>query len=94
MSEAWRSVRKSNPCRRREREATYCNSKEPAGFDIFEAYSRVADFKTLFWQCRNIPERAARNKIKPITNNLTFVVHPEDIPIHFVRVVIYCDVAI
>jgi hypothetical protein len=29
--ECWRPVRESNPCRRREREATYCNSKELSG---------------------------------------------------------------
>ncbi|MDX6528794.1 MAG: hypothetical protein QOH41_1084 [Blastocatellia bacterium] len=29
----WRPVRESNPCRRREREATYCNSTELSGMD-------------------------------------------------------------
>jgi len=29
----WRPVRESNPCRRREREATYCNSMELSGMD-------------------------------------------------------------
>ena len=29
----WRPVRESNPCRRREREATYCNSRELSGMD-------------------------------------------------------------
>jgi hypothetical protein len=29
----WRPVRESNPCRRREREATYGNSKELSGMD-------------------------------------------------------------
>ena len=29
----WRPVRESNPCRRREREATYCNSMELRGMD-------------------------------------------------------------
>ena len=32
-SEYWRPVRESNPCRRREREATYCNSTELSGMD-------------------------------------------------------------
>src|SRR6266550_2278784 len=31
--EIWRPVRESNPCRRREREATCCNSKELSGMD-------------------------------------------------------------
>ena len=30
----WRPVRESNPCRRREREATSCNSKDLRGMDI------------------------------------------------------------
>ena len=29
----WRPVRESNPCRRREREGTYCNSTELSGMD-------------------------------------------------------------
>src|SRR5215510_6829421 len=29
----WRPVRESNPCRRREREATYCNSMGLSGMD-------------------------------------------------------------
>jgi hypothetical protein len=29
----WRPVRESNPCRRRDREATYCNSTELSGMD-------------------------------------------------------------
>ena len=29
----WRPVRESNPCRRREREAAYCNSMELGGMD-------------------------------------------------------------
>src|SRR5256885_16336144 len=29
----WRPVRESNPCRRREREATYCNSMELSGMN-------------------------------------------------------------
>ena len=29
----WRPVRESNPCRRREREATYCHSTELSGMD-------------------------------------------------------------
>jgi hypothetical protein len=29
----WRPVRESNPCRRREREGTYCNSTELRGMD-------------------------------------------------------------
>jgi hypothetical protein len=29
----WRPVRESNPCRRREREGTYCISKELSGMD-------------------------------------------------------------
>ena len=29
----WRPVRESNPCRRREREATYSNSTELSGMD-------------------------------------------------------------
>src|SRR3989442_9645138 len=29
--EYWRPVRESNPCRRREREASYCNSAELRG---------------------------------------------------------------
>jgi hypothetical protein len=29
----WRPVRESNPCRRREREAIYRNSKETCGMD-------------------------------------------------------------
>jgi hypothetical protein len=28
MFRSWRPVRESNPCRRREREATFCNSME------------------------------------------------------------------
>jgi hypothetical protein len=36
----WRSVRESNPCRRREREATYCNSKELRGMDSTLTSSR------------------------------------------------------
>ena len=28
----WRPVRESNPCRRREREATYCNSRNFAAW--------------------------------------------------------------
>ena len=33
MNQVWRPVRESNPCRCREREATYCNSKELSGMD-------------------------------------------------------------
>jgi hypothetical protein len=33
FSRIWRPVRESNPCRRREREATYGNSKELSGMD-------------------------------------------------------------
>ena len=29
----WRPVRESNPCRRREREATYCSPTELSGMD-------------------------------------------------------------
>jgi len=30
---SWRPVRESNPCRRREREGTYCNSRKLSGMD-------------------------------------------------------------
>jgi len=36
----WRPVRESNPCRRREREAIYGNSKELSGMDSTLKYSK------------------------------------------------------
>ncbi len=33
MFQVWRPVRESNPCRRREREENYCNSRKPCGMD-------------------------------------------------------------
>ena len=33
MRNCWRPVRESNPCRRREREATCCNSMSLSGMD-------------------------------------------------------------
>ncbi|MDX6383343.1 MAG: hypothetical protein QOK48_916 [Blastocatellia bacterium] len=33
MRSYWRPVREWNPCRRREREGTYCNSMEVTGMD-------------------------------------------------------------
>jgi hypothetical protein len=44
----WRPVRESNPCRRREREATYGNSKELSGMDstlphLKDSWERILD---------------------------------------------------
>jgi hypothetical protein len=42
--ECWRPVRESNPYRRREREATYCNSTELRGMDsTFTAFDGLTE---------------------------------------------------
>ena len=47
MHQFWRPVRESNPCRRREREATYCNSTEPSG--IYSTLQHLKDSREHYW---------------------------------------------